>query len=134
MQKAEKTIEGDLYRLVANSQLAKTIQGNIYRKDMRPDNATTEDCVVKFLSGTEGQIQNGTIILDVYVNDIFHNGKYVENTKRIEEIENVIIAFISTCKDSEYLYSFDTTPYSLPIEGLNQHYVCARIAYKRIIE
>ena len=43
-------IERDFYSFVKNSDLGKAIKGKVYRPEMRPANATTEDLIVKFLA------------------------------------------------------------------------------------
>lgn len=133
--KSEKNIERDLFAFVKESELAAAVNGDVYRLGTRPDNSTKEDIVVKFISGTDGQIQRGIIVLDVYVPDIkITSGKLVENMQRIEVLENLIYSFLQDCNTTEYLYSLDATPKSLEAEEIGQHFIYARIAYQRISE
>lgn len=135
MTKSEKRIESDLFKLIVSSPLAKMVSGKVYRKGMRPEGATTEDIVVKFLAGAEGQIQSGVIVVNVYVPDIASKTlkRKVENTARVEQIEDAVIDFVSGCTDTEYLYELDETPYSLAVEGIDQHVIYSRIHYQRVI-
>lgn len=136
MIKSEKNIERDLFRLIKASPLAEMVTGSVYRKDMRPDNSSKEDIVVKFLAGEEGQIQTGIVVVNIYVPDITSKqySHPIENTKRVEEIEDAVIAFVRDCKDNEYLYELDSSPISLSVQELFQHVVYSRIKYKRIID
>ena len=136
MRKSEKHIEKDLYRLVSASQLAKAISGKVYRGKMRPEDSQKEDITITFLSGIEGQIQNGVIILNVYVPDITLKGsaRKVEDTSRIETLEDAVIGFVRDCKSSEYLYTLDGSPRSIEVEGINQHVIYTRIHFQRFTE
>ena len=78
MKKTEIQIERDFYQLIKNSRLGAEIRGTVYRSEMRPADATCEDLIVKFLAGTDEQIQRGTVILNLYVPDInFKDGRKV---------------------------------------------------------
>ncbi|MCQ2299701.1 MAG: hypothetical protein MJZ81_06225 [Bacteroidales bacterium] len=134
MTKSEKTIEKDLFRLISDSQLAKMVNGKVYRAGMRPDGSKSEDIVVKFLTGTEGQIQTGVVVVNIYVPDIVTktSGKNLENTSRVEQLEDAVIGFVQDCRDVEYLYELDGTPQSFAVEEIGQHAVTARIHYQRV--
>ena len=134
MIKSEKNIEKDLFKLISSSILAGMVSGKVYRNGMRPDGSTLEDIVVKFLAGTDGQIQTGIIVLNIYVPDITQKGfsRKVENTARTEVLEDAIIAFVESNPDTEYLYELDETPISLEVDGIDQHAIYARIKYQRL--
>ncbi len=136
MTKSEKNIEGDLYALIKASALAGMVTGSVYRAETRPEGSQLEDIVVKFLAGTEGQIQSGVIVLNIYVPDITRKGdtRKLEDFARVEELEDAVIAFVNGCPDTEYLYEFDETMYSLEVEDLDQHAITARIHYQRLTE
>ena len=70
MIKTEQQIERDFYSFIKESSLGKAIKGSIYRPDMRPADAKTEDLVVKFYTGIDEQIQSGTVIIDIYIPDV----------------------------------------------------------------
>ena len=53
--KTEKQIEKDIFRIIKASPINTMIGGTLYRNGMRPRNAKTEDAVVAFLSGLDGQ-------------------------------------------------------------------------------
>lgn len=134
MTKTEKTIEKDLYRLIKASNLAGMVSGKVYRKGMRPEDSREEDIVVKFISGLEGQIQSGILVINIYVPDITQKGssRLVENLSRVEELEQAVEDFIENCASTEYLYELDQSPVSLEVEGIEQHAIYARIHYQRL--
>lgn len=132
--KSEKTIEKDLFRVIKASRLAKAVSGGVYRKGWRPEGSDKEDVVVKFLTGLEGQIQSGVLVMTIYVPDITQAGsaRLGEDTARVEELEDIAIAVIEKCESTEYLYELEGSPVSIPVEGISQHAVNVRIHYQRI--
>lgn len=133
MKKTEIQIERDFYQLIKDSRLGAAIRGTVYRSEMRPADATDEDLIVKFLAGTDEQIQRGTVILNLYVPDInFKDGRKVADKKRIGELQELILDFIDTCDDTEYWIESDGTPYSTMNPDIEQHLIVSRLKFQRI--
>lgn len=133
MEKTEKQIEKDVFRIVKDSELKNVIGGSFYRAGMRPKNAMTEDVVVKFLTGIDGQEQSGIVLIHIYVSDIpaSNDGELVENITRIDNLEQLLNDIISELEDNEYLFEKDGTPKSFPAEGITQHFINLRLKYRR---
>ena len=66
MEKTSEDIEADVYRILKESALKKAIGGQVLRDGRRKKGATTEDAVVKFLSGIDGQEQSGVVLIHIY--------------------------------------------------------------------
>lgn len=133
MKKTEIQIERDFYQLIKESSLGAAIRGTVYRSEMRPADATDEDLIVKFLAGTDEQIQRGTVILNLYVPDIiFTDGRKVADKKRIGELQELILDFIETCDDTDYWIESDGTPYSTMNPDIEQHLIVSRLKFQRI--
>ena len=134
MIKTEQQIERDFYSFIKNSSLGMAIKGGVYRDGMRPANATTEDLIIKFLSGYDEQVQIGVVIINLYVPDIAYStdGYKVKDSARIAELEELIISFIEDNEDTEYWMQTDGTPISMLNEEINQHLIYARIKFNRI--
>lgn len=134
MIKTEQQIERDFYSFIKDSSLGKAIKGGIYRDEMRPANATTEDLVVKFLSGLDEQVQTGVVIINLYVPDISYStdGRKVKDAARIAELEELILSFVNDNADTEYWMQTDGSPTSMFNEDINQHLIYARIKFNRI--
>ena len=128
-----KQIEKDVFRIIRNSELKDVIGGTFYRAGMRPKNATTEDVVVKFLTGLDGQEQSGVVLVHVYVPNIqvSADGELVENITRIDELEGLINTLFADLENDEYLFEKDGTPHSFPVEGIEQHFINVRLHYRR---
>lgn len=133
MIKTEIQIERDFYSFVENSDLGKAIEGKVYRSEMRPADAKTEDLVIKFLAGLDGQIQTGVVILNLYVPDIpfGSDGKYAPNKSRIGELEELILSFIESAGDDEYLLESDGSPSTVYNDEIEQHFIYSRIKFQR---
>lgn len=133
MKKTEIQIERDFYHFIKNSRLGAEIRGTVYRSEMRPADATDEDLIVKFLAGTDEQIQRGVVILNLYVPDIiFTDGRKVANKNRIGELQELILDLVETCNDTDYLITSDGTPYSTMNPDIEQHLIVARLKFQRI--
>lgn len=132
--KTEKQIERDFYLLIKQSNLGAAIRGSIYRSEMRPADATSEDIIVKFLSGLDAQVQQGVVILNIYVPDITlrTDGRKVEDKERVAELEALVIDFIEHHGSTEYLIESDLTPTSMLNEELEQHLIYARLRFQRL--
>lgn len=135
MIKTETQIERDFYSFVKNSDLGKAIRGEVYRSEMRPAKATTEDLIIKFLAGLDEQVQTGVVIFNLYVPDIPHiDGRMVPDESRIGELQEEIRAFVETAGGTEYWLETDTTPTTMRNEEIEQHFIYARIKFNRITE
>ena len=133
MKKTEIQIERDFYQLIKNSRIGAEIRGTVYRSEMRPADATDEDLIVKFLAGTDEQIQRGTVILNLYVPDInFADGRKVADKNRIGVLQEMILEFIETCDDTDYWITSDGTPYTTMNPDIEQHLIVARVKFQRI--
>ena len=133
--KTEIEVERDFYSFIKNGSLGNTIKGSVYRPDMRPANAKTEDLIVKFLAGLDEQIQTGVVILNIYVPDAKNtDGRMVRDAARIGELEGAIRSFIEGNDETEYWMESDGTPTSIKNEEIGQWCVTARIHFRRISE
>lgn len=133
MKKTEIQIERDFYQFIKDSDLGAALRGTVYRSEMRPADATDEDLVVKFLAGTDEQIQRGTVVLNLYVPDIdYTDGRKVADKKRIGELQELILDFVDTYDDNDYLIELDGTPYSTMNTDIEQHLIVTRLKFQRI--
>ena len=133
MTKTEQQIERDLYAMIKASSLGTSIRGSVYRSEMRAADATTEDVIVKFLAGVDEQIQQGVVVINIYVPDIRYDGRLVPDKSRIGELQQLVIDFIEQCDSVEYWIVPDSTPYTASVEGVDQHVIISRIKFSRII-
>ena len=131
--KTENQIERDFFSFVKGSKLGEAILGGIYRPGMRPNDAKTEDLVIKFLAGIDEQVQSGVVIFNLYVPDIpYSDGRMVKDMNRIGELQELILDFVNNAGDGEYWLMTDVTPTTMRNEEIEQHFIYARIKFNRI--
>lgn len=130
--KTEKQIEKDIFRIIKASPINTMIGGTLYRKGMRPRNAKTEDAVVAFLSGLEGQFQTGVVLLNIYV-PMTQNASSdkITDISRVETLEAAVKDFFDECSEVNYLFELRETPYSEDLDEIEQTRINVRIHYTR---
>ena len=130
--KTEKQIEKDIFRIIKASPINTMIGGTLYRKGMRPRNAKTEDAVVAFLSGLDGQFQTGVVLLNIYV-PMTQNASSdkITDISRVETLEAAVNDFFYECSEVNYLFELRETPYSEDLDEIEQTRINVRIHYTR---
>lgn len=130
--KTEKQIEKDIFRIIKSSPINTMIGGTLYRKGMRPRNAKTEDAVVAFLSGLDGQFQTGVVLLNIYV-PMTQNASSdkITDISRVETLEAAVKDFFDECSEVNYLFELRETPYSEDLDEIEQTRINVRIHYTR---
>ena len=137
--KTSTEIESDFYRFVKSSPLASSVCGSVYRDGMRPRNSKSEDVVVIFVAGVDGQIQDGVVVINVFVpKKPFGKGTDpVKDIRRIGVLERVIRDWLDTrpCAP-EYHLPQDGSPtikdYEDPETG--ETYINVRVKFRRCAE
>lgn len=130
--KTEKQIEKDIFRIMKASPINTMIGGTLYRKGMRPRNAKTEDAVVAFLSGLDGQFQTGVVLLNIYV-PMTQNASSdkITDISRVDTLETAVKDFFDECSEVNYLFELRETPYSEDLDEIEQTRINVRIHYTR---
>ena len=133
MIKTGSQIERDFYTLINASSLGKSIKGKVYRPEMRPADATSEDIIVKFLAGEDEQVQTGVVICNIYVPDVIKaKGRKVIDHARIAELELLVLSFVENFDSSEYLIKTDGSMQTYLNEEIDQHLISVRIKFQRL--
>lgn len=132
--KTGKQIQGDVYRLLAASQLATQLSGHVYRDGYRPRDSRLEDATVTFTAGTPGDIPTGIVTVNIYVPDIDPDGDgtWVEDGQRTEEIERLAASWVDglTADVSSYLFRLQDTIRTEAEPDIRQHFVTIRLKYR----
>ena len=137
--KTATQIEKDFYLLVKNSPIATAIGGQVYRDGTRPRNSKAEDAVVAFVAGLDGQIQDGVVVVNVFVpkKPFGKDTEPVKDIARIDALSQIIRDWLDTRPGSpEYLLPKKDRPtikdYEDPQTG--ESYIHTRITFKRCAE
>ncbi|WP_010416064.1 hypothetical protein [Anaerophaga thermohalophila] len=134
MKKTGSAIEQDFYDILRSSQLPGVINGTIYKQGMRPLDAKTEDAVIAFVSGIDGQIQSGVVVVNVYVPDVVYDGRAYRNSARCREIETALNEIIGSINTPMYDCSLNDMIQTFKEEGLGQHFVNAKLNFRLITD
>lgn len=134
MAKTGKQIEGDIRKLILDSQLYHSVSGNIYRENSRPKDNLSEDIVVIFTSGIPSEVQTGIVTVNIYIPyiDPYYNGVLTEDGERCEEVERIAQAWVNslTCDVSCYKFALAETIHTTEDESINQSFVVIKLAYE----
>lgn len=126
--KTEQQIERDFFVMIKNSELGQAVRGGVYRAELRPYNSKNEDLIVKLLSGLDGQVQTGVVVLNLYVPDINSGGRSVIDYSRISDLQLLINDFILR-GGNEYRIEAESTAKTMLNDEIGQHFISVRIKY-----
>jgi hypothetical protein len=130
MTKTAHQILDDVVARLKTVGFDKVIGGRIYKKK-RPDNSTAEDCVVSFKAGIDGQIQMGTVTVNVWVPDVNNGqGSLVEDVARTRLIEAELSTICRTFTNGEYLFTPANIVETWEEEEVKQHFVHLDLDFK----
>jgi hypothetical protein len=133
MRKTGSNIEQDFYDILkSQTELPSIISGDIYKGGMRPLDASTEDAVIVFVSGLDGQIQTGILVVNIYVPDVVVDGRSFRNSARCRELENSLDQVIQQINDPRYDLSLDDMVQTYPEDEIKQHFVNAKLKFRLI--
>lgn len=134
MTRTGEEVEDDIYELVQSSPLKSLIGGAIYKYGMRPRDSKLEDAIVKFITGLDGQIQTGTVVVNIYVPDVDARGDgvYVRNKPRCKAIAMKANEWVKslTAGTTGYMFELAQTIYTEEESAIRQHFVSVRMKFK----
>ena len=136
--KTSGEIETDFFNAVQSTELAKEINGGVYRADFRPRDSKKEDIIVRFTAVTAGQEQEGVVTVLVFVPDIDLRGKggKVRNSARLTKLEKYGVTAVGEIrrilKDYDRV-SLESGVQSSP-DNNEQHFVSIRIGFTYLNE
>lgn len=127
--KTAEEVEGDIYTAV-KTYLKGRINGEAYRRGARPTNrGDKEDAVVSFLSGLDGQVQTGVVVVNVYVPNEKRGDSYsVKNVARSTEVARTLLNMLKETRISGYDLRTERTVQTEEDNGATR--VTLRIKYK----
>lgn len=127
--KTAEEVEGDIYTAVSK-YLKGRIDGEAYRRGARPTNrGDKEDAVVSFLSGLDGQVQTGVVVVNVYVPNERRGDHYsVKNVARSTAVSRTLLNMLKEMRISGYDLRTERTVQTEEDNGATR--VTLRIKYK----
>lgn len=108
------------------------INGAIYKGGERPLDAVTEDCCIAILAGNSLQIQEGEVIVNIYVPDVINaEGLWKEDRVRTEQMEHILEGLpmlLTTMGDVRFVASGMIL--TLAVEDIHQHNASIKMNFK----
>lgn len=127
--KTAEEVESDIYTAVKEYLVGK-IKGYTYRRGARTTNrGDKEDAVVSFLSGLDGQVQTGVVVVNVYVPNERRGDSYsVKNVARSTAVSRTLLNMLKEMRISGYDLRTERTVQTEEDNGATR--VTLRIKYK----
>lgn len=128
--KTDTDICKDIYHIVKDSEIKTTITGNITYTGRETDK---EDCVISVLDSMNGQIQDGKVNVNIYVQDITSNGLIKPNVSRISKLSDISKEVFGDGRRSVFGDGFRVTLEKqrvLSVNGKSEHVINNTIRYK----
>lgn len=127
--RTEFDIKTDIYLLIKDSELAKSISGKL-KKTKRPYGSGKEDIVISVLSDpSDTQIEEVYVNLNIYVPDIKRDNQYEEDSIRLNELCKLTKdALKNACSKGYCIHLQTQKTYEVP--GKNEHFINNKILYK----
>ena len=122
-----------MFAVLKDSDLVKKkIGGKLYKRGTRPLDSAAEDAVIGFLSGTATQVQEGFVVLNVYVPNIKTKaGNTMCNITRCQTIEKLLVS-IPDLLTAQGNVKFETSDMICTLDepDINQHFVSLKMRFK----
>lgn len=130
MKKTGSQVESDIYKLVKNSVIATAITGKVYRFATRPHESKLEDSIIIFITGLDGENQDGALSINTYIPYITFGGSLIKNVKRCNELEIICQQFVDSLPTDNYLFSLGQVISTFDEAEINQHFINIKLRFK----
>ncbi len=134
MHLIEEEILEYMFLMLREGGIEDVIEGMLLITD-RDANAETEDCVIRMISGLDGDTQQGGITVNVYVKNVpayGQNGYLIENNKRTRPIALKLNEIVHDCHLMNK-YGFRQSPTTIvstfPLESANAHFHLVNVQF-----
>lgn len=133
MKKSGDQVISDIYNLIRDSGLMSFVNGKLYKdRTARPLNSSTEDVIISFKAGLDGQLQAGAAIVDIYVPDIDSGvGGMTKNIIRAEQISKKCTELFEYRVLGEYYFTLGNMIQTYQEETIEQHFIRIDLRFKR---
>lgn len=127
--KTEFNIKTDIYHALKTSNLIKEVNGRL-TKDGREDDSLSEDVSISILSEvSSSQVQEVYVNINVYVQDLKRDTRYVENSIRLSQLCDLAIETLSSYKGKDFRISLESHKV-FAVQGRNEHAINFKVLYQ----
>lgn len=137
--KSDIGIKDDVYNYIKGSELEREVTGKLTKRK-RPANSTKEDIVIKVVANLNGQIQESTVYVNIYVQDDdvtykdeFSNGKITqreESSRRLDELAKMASNLLNVHNGGEYRWELQEQRI-LESETTAEHIISNKLIYSQ---
>lgn len=112
------------------------IKGDVYKANERPLDANTEDCCISVIGGNSLQIQEGDVVVNIYVPDIMNaEGLWKENRARTEQMEYILESLpMLLTSMGDVRFTIGGMILTLEEEDIHQHFASIKMSFKVLTE
>lgn len=131
MRKTGSEIEQDVFDIIESSPLAEEIQGKVYKEGTRPKDPVSEDAVVSFHTGLDGQFQTGTVNINIYVPNMDNGSKvFVKDVERCQYLERKADDIVRSLKPTDYRFSLGGIIQTFKLEDVEEYFVNVKLKFE----
>lgn len=137
--KSDIGIKKDIYRYIKGSDLASEVTGKLTTRK-RPANSTKEDIVIKVVGNLNGQIQESTAYVNIYVrddevkySDDISNGSITQNEEaesRLDYLAKIASTLLNVHNGGEYRWELQEQRI-LESETTAEHIISNKLIYSQ---
>lgn len=112
------------------------IEGNVYKANERPLDAQTEDCCIAIIAGNASQIQEGEVVVNIYVQDVMNaEGLWKEDRERTEAMEHILegLPMLLTSM-GDVRFTASGMILTLEEEDIHHHFASIKMSFKVLTE
>lgn len=132
--KSDIEIKDDLYTLLKNSELASVVTGKVCKVGERPKGSTKEDIVIAVIGNLNGQIQEASVAVNIYVqDDLKADGQNLEATRRLRQLCSLSSQLLEVGYGDDYRFTLESQRV-LPVKDTKEHVISNRLNYKQVNE
>jgi hypothetical protein len=128
-----KEVLEDVAGLIESKGLAAKVTGKVYPVSHRPRDSRLEDIIIIHTAGLAGQIQSGTVTINIYVPDVdTDTGVMAEDGYRCKKLERVAAEWAEslTTLVSAYRFSLPQVIHTASEPDIHQHFVVIKLNYE----
>lgn len=125
-------IKDAIYSHIKGSDLVGNVSG-ILTKTIRPKGSNKEDICISVLANQNSEIQSAFVNVNIYVQDIFVNGQYEENSSRLRTLCTIVGDVLKVGFGNGYRFTIDSQRV-LEVDGQNEHLINTKLLFKNLNE
>lgn len=128
--KSDIEIKTDVFDHIYGSELRTAVTGSLRKTGKRPHNSDKEDIVISVLSNTNGQIQNATVNVNIYVPALIVDDQPEEDTIRLKTLCDTSSSVLGRFYGKDFIAEL-RSQHVYEVESARSYVINNRIEYKQ---